>query len=123
MNKKTKFLIIIFIISIFMLIFFLFWGDAYDLMGFTNSTFATGIILFGFSWLIFASNFGVFDIAVYGTRKLWLVVFGKQDKIAKTYFEYTSAKEKVAKYIYLYVGFIGIIYFSISMLLLYVYYQ
>ena len=110
------------IISIFMLAFFLFWGDKYNLLGFVNSTFATGMILIGLGWLIYASNFGIFDIAVYGTRKLWLVMFNKQNRIAKTYFEYTSAREKVDKYIYLNIGLVGLFYFAVSMILLYVYY-
>jgi hypothetical protein len=92
-------------------------------MGFIDSTFATGVILIGLAWLIYASNFGIFDIAVYGTKKLWLVVFGKQDKIAKTYFEFTNEKEKVEKYVYFSIGFTGLIYFCISMILLYIYNQ
>ena len=92
MNKKLKFLIYICVLSIFMLAFFLFWGERADLMGFINSTFATGIILFGLAWLIYASNFGLFDIAVYGTKKLWLVIFGKQ---AENCNQYLSKGSKV----------------------------
>lgn len=116
MNRK-KYLMINILVS-FMLTGALFiWTGEVSYLRTIDVLFGVGVILIGFAWLLFISNYGLMDIAIYGTKRFWLVLLGKGKKIESNFFEYTTNREKLDKYTYWYMGIVGSVYFTVSMIL------
>ena len=125
---KKKFLLAITIVSVLIFLFMHYvwgtdWNSDEQLKGLIDSLFATGVLLIGFAWMILISNFGLFDIAIYGTKKFFLVMVNRHQNMPKSYLEYSTSRVKTDKYIYLYTGAVGSIYLLASIyLLMFVYY-
>ncbi|QVK17237.1 DUF3899 domain-containing protein [Mycoplasmatota bacterium] len=114
--------IIFMIFSIVFTILILLFGARYDLIGWINATFSSGIILFGVGILIYVSGEGIFDIAIFGTKKFFKSIFSRNNNMG-SYYEYhveRSEREKIPVGIIL---FTGLIYMGISFLLLYIFYH
>jgi len=121
MNKR-KYLAIVIISSFLMTGFLFIWAGEVSYIRIVDVTFGVGAIFIGVSWLLIISNYGLLDIAVYGTRRFWLVLLGKKESIESNYFEYSNNREKLVKYSYQYIGYVGLFYFIVSMILYFIKY-
>lgn len=120
MKRKYLFGIIVSSILAFAFLFFIwgaYWNTDQYLMGIINATFAVGVLYFGAGWLIIASNTGIFDIAVYGTKKYFLAFINKHQNMAKSYFEYSQSRSKIDRFIYLYMGAVGFVYILVALVI------
>lgn len=94
------------------------WAGEVTNLRMVDVSFGVGIIFIGSAWLIYASNMGVLDIFVYSTKRFWLVILNKKDKIESTFFDYSNNKtNKVERKYYLSIGLTGTIYLIVSLIL------
>ena len=89
-----------------------------------DAFFAVGILCLGFGLLVAVTNWGAFEMIVYGFMR-FISLFKKDPKNVKypTFYDYHVARAEKEKMSYLYFILIGILYTGVSLLLLYFWYQ
>lgn len=117
----AKFLLLV-LLSFIINILLLLYSTRYDLRGWIDSTFATGVLFTGIGTLIVISSEGIFNIAIYGTKKFLLFIFNRTHSMESyiDYYEEKQSREKVSVSKIIYVGILQLI---VSFILLYIYYQ
>lgn len=114
--------IIFLLFSIIFTILVLLFGARYDFIGWINATFSSGVILVGVGTLIYVSSEGIFDIAIFGTKKFFKSIFSRKNNMG-TYYDYTAEKREKEKTPVGIVIFTGLFYIGLSFVLLYIFYN
>ena len=97
-KKLKKYLLIDSIIGIFSFIIILLYSANYSFMGTMDAVAVSGILLFAVGWFVFVSNFGLFDLTIYGFKSFSKGIMGKKPK--KTIEEAIYNKDKIPPVVY-----------------------
>ena len=89
-----------------------------------DAFFAVGVICLGFGLLVAVTNWGAFEIIVYGFMR-FISLFKKDPTDVKypTFYDYHVARAEKEKMSFLYFILVGSFYVIVSLILLYVWYQ
>lgn len=90
----------------------------------TDGFFASGVIVTGFGLLIMINNNGMFDMAVFSARKIYLNFKFKEDKrLSQSLFDYKQEKEASEQPEFGHFLIVGGVFILISVLILFLYYK
>ena len=97
-KKLKKYFIIDSIIGMFSILIILLYSANYSFAGAMDAVAVSGILLFAVGWFVFISNFGLFDLTIYGFKSFSKGVMGKKPN--KTIEEAIYNKDKIPAVIY-----------------------
>lgn len=111
-KKLRKYLLIDSIVGIFSILVILMYSANYSFVGVMDAVAVSGILVFAVGWLIFVSNFGLFDLTIYGFKSFSKGIMGKKPK--KTIEEAIYNKDKIPAVIYHAIWYAGLIQIIIA---------
>lgn len=120
-RKLKKYLLIDSIIGIFSFIIILLYSANYSFLGAMDAVAVSGILLFAVGWFILVSNFGLFDLTIYGLKSFPKGIMGKKPK--KTIEEALYNKDKIPAVIYHAIWYASLIQIIIAAGLYVIYYN
>lgn len=121
-EKRIKLYKLTFIESLIgIIVFFLIlrYSQDYTYLGSMDALFVSGVLIFGIGWLLFVTDFGIFDLTIYGFVSFTQGIRGKKPK--KTIEEAIYDKERIPSYFYQSLWITGLIQVLIS-LSIYIFY-
>ena len=135
---KLRRLLPLFIISIIFNILVALWAGYFGMHSYVwenskttfesliNMTFVSGVLFIALGILILASTEGIFDIAIYGTRKFIYHIFNRKHKLQEmpdSFFDYYQEKRALDRPPLLPFFIIGLVQFALMGIFYIFYYQ
>lgn len=95
----------------------LWFSENTEIMGWVNSLFFAGLLIFAFGWMMLVSNANLFFVVTYGLKQFMSGLLGK--KVEKDIIEYRDSGRKVPKYVIINLFVVGFLFMLTSLILFY----
>lgn len=118
--KLYKFTFIETLIGVIIFFLVLKYSQDYTFLGSMDALFVSGVLIFGIGWLIFVTDFGIFDLTIYGFISFTQGIRGKKPK--KTIEEAIYDKERIPGYVYQSLWITGLLQVLVSVAIYVFYY-